>query len=67
MTGFTTSAAAEQRALEQRFDAQLDAADLRNWMKRMAAEPNHVGAPHNRQNAEYLRDLFREWGWQAEI
>jgi N-acetylated-alpha-linked acidic dipeptidase len=67
MTGFTASAAAEQRSLEQRFDAQLDPADLREWMKRMAAEPNHVGAAHNRQNAEYLRDLFRQWGWQAEI
>lgn len=67
MTGFTQSAAAEQSALEQRFDALLDPADLRDWMKRMASEPNHVGAPHNRKNAEYLRDLFREWGWQAEI
>jgi hypothetical protein len=67
MTGFTPSAAAEQSALEQRFDALLDPADLRDWMKRMASEPNHVGAPHNRKNAEYLRDLFREWGWQAEI
>jgi N-acetylated-alpha-linked acidic dipeptidase len=67
MTGFTTPAAAEQRALEQRFDAALDPAELREWMRRMSAEPNHVGAPHNRQNAEYVRDLFRQWGWNAEI
>jgi N-acetylated-alpha-linked acidic dipeptidase len=67
MTGFTDSAAAEQRSLEQRFDAALDPADLSAWMQRLSAEPNHVGAPHNRENAEYVRDLFREWGWKAEI
>ncbi len=67
MTGFPSSGAAEQRALEQRFDAALDPADLRAWMQHLAAGPNHVGAPHNRENAEYVRDLFREWGWNAEI
>ena len=67
MTGFPASAAADQQALERRFDAALDPADLREWMQHMAAEPNHVGAPHNRENAEYMRDLFRQWGWDAEI
>src|SRR5262245_19900041 len=67
MTGFTAGAAASQRALERRFDAALDPEDLRAWLKRMSAEPNHVGSPHDRQNAEYVRDLFRQWGWQAEI
>jgi len=67
MTGFTASGAAEQRALEARFDAALDPADLRAWMQTLAAGPNHVGAPHNRENAEKDRDLFREWGWKAEI
>ncbi len=67
MTGFTAAAAAEQRILEQRFDSSLDPADLREWLRRMSAEPNHVGSPHDRQNAEYVRDLFREWGWNAEI
>jgi N-acetylated-alpha-linked acidic dipeptidase len=67
MTGFTATAAAEQRSLEQRFDAALDPADLRAWMQRLAAGPNHVGAPHNRENAEYVRDLFRKWGWKAEM
>jgi N-acetylated-alpha-linked acidic dipeptidase len=67
MTGFTAAAAQQQRTLEQRFDAALDPADLREWLRRLAAGPNHVGAPHNRENAEYVRDLFREWGWNAEI
>ena len=39
-------ATAEQRTLEQKFDAQLQASDLQAWMKQMSAKPTHVGAPH---------------------
>ncbi|WP_129782226.1 transferrin receptor-like dimerization domain-containing protein [Peristeroidobacter soli] len=67
MLGFHTEAAARQRALEQRFDTQLNAADLRQWLQRMSAEPNHVGAAHNLQNARWVRDRFQQWGWRARI
>ncbi|MBV9541457.1 MAG: M28 family peptidase [Alphaproteobacteria bacterium] len=36
-------------------------------MKRMAAEPNHVGSPHDKANAEYTLSLFKSWGWDAHI
>lgn len=58
---------AAQRALEQKFDAQLQASDLQAWMKQMAAEPNHVGAPHDKANAEFTQQQFRAWGWDAQI
>ena len=41
--------------------------DLDAWLKRLSAEPNHVGSPHDKANAEFVRDLFKSWGWQAEI
>jgi N-acetylated-alpha-linked acidic dipeptidase len=51
--------------------AMLDAAihpdDLRGWMRTMAAEPNQVGSPHDKANAEYELKLFRDWGWDAHI
>ena len=50
--GFSASQGAAELALEQRFDAQLDAADLRAWLKTLSAEPNHVGSPHDKANAE---------------
>lgn len=53
--GFLPGSAAAQRALEQKFDAHLNAADLQAWMKQMAAEPTHVGAPHNKANAEFVQ------------
>ena len=67
MTGFTAADAATQRSLEQRFDAQLSATDLREWMQGMASEANHVGAPHNKANAEFVQQQMRSWGWDAQI
>ncbi len=67
MYGFTRAGAIAQAALEHRFDGQLNAAEIGTWLKQLSAEPNHVGAPHNKANAEFVRDLFRSWGWQADI
>ena len=65
--GFSAEGSGREVALEQRFDAALDPADLRAWLKTLSAEPNHVGSPHDKANAEYVRDLFRQWGWDAHI
>jgi N-acetylated-alpha-linked acidic dipeptidase len=65
--GFSAAESARERALEQRFDAGLNAVELRAWLQRLAAEPNHVGSPHDKANAEFVRDLFKQWGWDAQI
>jgi N-acetylated-alpha-linked acidic dipeptidase len=65
--GFFPAGAAGQRALEQKFDAQLRAADLEGWMKQMSAQPTHVGSPHNKANAEFVQQQMRVWGWDAQI
>ena len=67
MIGFTAANAAQQQALETKFDARLDPADQRAWLERMSAEPNHVGSPHNKANADFMLEKFREWGWDAQI
>lgn len=67
MLGFDRDGAIAQRSLEQRFDAQLDPADLRDWLKQMSSEPNQVGSPHDKANAEFMLAKFREWGWDAHI
>ncbi|HEY8328269.1 MAG TPA: transferrin receptor-like dimerization domain-containing protein [Rhodanobacter sp.] len=67
MFGFDANGATAQRSLEQRFDAQLDPADLRSWLKQMSSQPNQVGAPHDKANAEFMLAKFREWGWDAHI
>ncbi|MEO7433414.1 MAG: M28 family metallopeptidase [Dokdonella sp.] len=67
LLGFSTDGAVAQRALEQRFDAQLKADDQRDWMRQMAAEPNQVGSAHDKANAEFMLAKFKEWGWDARI
>src|SRR6202035_2033954 len=65
--GFSPAQVARQHALEQRFDGELNPAELRAWLQRLSSEPNHVGSPHDKANAEFVRDLFRQWGWDAQI
>jgi N-acetylated-alpha-linked acidic dipeptidase len=67
MLGFTSGNAAKQQSLEQRFDAQLDPADQREWLKQMSSQPNQVGSPHDKANAEFMLAKFRQWGWDAHI
>ena len=57
----------DDSALEHRFDAAIQRDDLRNWMKVLAAEPNHVGSPHDKANAERILGWFKDWGWDAHI
>jgi len=67
MLGFSADRAAQQLSLEQRFDAQLDPNDQREWLKQMSSQPNQVGSPHDKANAEFMLAKFREWGWDARI
>jgi N-acetylated-alpha-linked acidic dipeptidase len=60
-------AAAPPESLEQRFDAGIRPNEMSDWMKRMASEPNHVGSPHDKINAEWELAKFKEFGWDAHI
>lgn len=67
ITGFTRENAETQLKLEQKFDAQIKAENLDAWLKKMTLRPHHVGSAYGKANAEFMRDLLRSWGWEAEI
>jgi N-acetylated-alpha-linked acidic dipeptidase len=67
MLGFEAGNARAEAALEARFDAQLDAREMRGWLERMSAEPNQIGSPHDKANADFMLAQFRAWGWDAQI
>jgi N-acetylated-alpha-linked acidic dipeptidase len=67
LLGFTAETQAAQLALEARFDERLQAANLKEWMKRMTARPHAVGQPYGREIAEFLLAQFRAWGYDARI
>jgi len=55
------------QALERSFDALINPADQQQWLQTMSSEPNHVGSPHDKANAEMELALFKQWGWDAHI
>jgi len=67
LLGFTSDGSKQQQSLEKKFDAQLSATEMRDWLKQMAGGPNQVGAPHDKANAEFMLAKFKEWGWDAHI
>ena len=67
LLGFAPTSAERQLELEQRFDGAVDAAELVEWNRVLTPRPHHAGSPQARANAEWLRDRFREWGFEAEI
>jgi N-acetylated-alpha-linked acidic dipeptidase len=56
-----------QAALERNFDAAIRIDEMRGWLQRMSAEPNHVGSPHDKANAEWELAQFKKFGWDAHI
>ena len=64
--GFSAQRSMIQRNLEAQYDSLLRKDNLHNWMKRMTERPQHVGSPQSRENAEFMVDLFRSWGYDAK-
>lgn len=67
LTAYSKEAAEAQLKVEEKFDATLKADNLDQWMKKLTARPHHLGSAYGKSNAEYMRDLFRSWGYEAEI
>jgi N-acetylated-alpha-linked acidic dipeptidase len=67
ISGFTRESAEGQRAAEEKFDSYLKPTNLDLWMKRLAARPHHLGSAYGKESAEYIRDLFKSWGYDAKI
>ncbi len=56
-----------EAALQRNFDAAVRPDEMRDRMKLLAAQPNHVGSPHDKANADTILGWFKQWGWDAHI
>ena len=45
----------------------MSANNLDQWMEKMAAEPHYVGTEFGKQNAEWMADQFKSWGYKTKI
>ena len=67
ISGFSKDGAEAEFKLEEKFDSYLNVDNLDQWLKKLTARPHHVGSPYGKVNAEFMRDLFKSWGYQSEI
>jgi N-acetylated-alpha-linked acidic dipeptidase len=65
--GYSSTAAASQHDWETRFRALPVASEIGSYVKRLSARPHHVGAPYDKDNAEWILAKFKEWGLDARI
>ncbi len=65
--GFTQTSAESQFKSEDKFDSFLRAKNIDDWIKRLSAHPHHVGSTYGKANAEFMLELFKSWGYDAEL
>lgn len=65
--GFFPQSVQAEHDLEARFKAMPDPARMRESMRRLSARPHHVGSPYDKDNADWLLDQFKSYGWDAHI
>lgn len=67
ISGFFTTNASKQIELEKQFDGYLNAKDQDVWLKFLSSRPHHVGSQQGKANADYMANLFRQWGYDTEL
>ena len=67
ISGFTDKSSADQKQLEQKFDAQLSAQRIGQTIKELSAKPHHVGSVGGKEVADNILNKFKSWGWEAKI
>ncbi len=63
----TTVSQTKEKSWEQQFRAIPEPDRMREYMKRLSARPHHTGSAYDKDNAEWILALLKEWGWDAKI
>ncbi len=67
LRGFTPESSRIEREWEAKFAALPQPQRMREHMQLLSARPHHVGSPYDKQNAEWLLDQYRSYGFDAHI
>ena len=67
LRGYTAASSKVERDWESKIRAIPEPARMRESLRRRSARPHHVGSPYDKDNAEWLRDQFKSYGWDASI
>jgi N-acetylated-alpha-linked acidic dipeptidase len=67
LRGFFPQSVQAERDLEARFKAMPDPSRMRESMRRLSARPHHVGSAYDKDNAAWILNEFKSYGWDAHI
>ena len=67
LAGFSDGAARTELEWEGKFKPILSTEKLREYNQRLSARPHNVGSPYDKDNAEWILSMFKEWGWDAHL
>jgi len=65
--GFTSARVGAERELEERFRSIPDATHAENNLRHLTSEPHMAGTEASHRVAQWLRDQYRSFGFDAEI
>src|SRR2546423_9390634 len=67
LDGYSAASSQTEHTWEEKFRAIPNPANLRDYMQHLSARPHHVGSAYDKQNAEWIRSKFQEFGFDAKI
>ncbi|HEY9127008.1 MAG TPA: PA domain-containing protein, partial [Acidobacteriaceae bacterium] len=67
LDGYSKTASDAEREWEEKFRALPEPKNIRDYMQRLSARPHHVGSPYDKDNAEWMAGLFKQWGFETQI
>lgn len=67
IAGFAPSHVEAERQLEEKFRSIPDATHAESDLRRLTSEPHMAGTEASRRVAEWLRDQYRSFGFDAEL
>jgi len=67
LDGYSPAHSAAERDWEAKFRAIPDPNILRDNMQRLSARPHNVGSTYDKDNAEWMRAKFKEFGFDVQI
>jgi N-acetylated-alpha-linked acidic dipeptidase len=67
ISGFYEKNIVKELELESAFDKNLSNTNIGETIRMLSAEPHHISSQRDKENAEYILNLFKNWGWDAKI
>lgn len=67
LAGYSVESSRTEKQWEEKMRAIPEPDNIREYMKRLAARPHHVGSPYDKDNAEWILAKYKEFGLDAHI